>query len=71
MRKVQPPWTIWQVKNLEHRQSRNDLHPYTCPICSSKLSPMTYGWSCREHGLIKRSWAFENDLQGLDYEHKK
>jgi len=63
VRKVQPPWTVWQVDNLKNRQKRNDLHPYTCPICSTTLEPMTYGWACRQHGLIKRSWAYEVDLK--------
>ncbi len=64
MRKTSAPWNQRQLKNLYARQADSSLHKYTCKICSNELEPITYGWTCKEHGLVQR-WAY---LEDLNYE---
>lgn len=62
-KRVYAPWDMHQVVNLINRQEDETRHPYTCPMCSKKLDPHVYGWCCKVHGLIKRSWAHEQDTR--------
>jgi len=57
-------WTEEQVKMLNERQARNDLHPYTCPgdhkECENnrELIATIYGWRC-VCGKYTQNWSHE------------
>lgn len=65
------PWTQAQVDNLNQRQQREDLHPYTCGIDSSHhpvLLATVNGWRCPadQFGgcLYSQNWAHTIDGLG-------
>lgn len=60
---IHAPWTAEQVNNLEQRQQRHDMHPYTCK-CGTTLLPQIKGWYCSLSGLIEQKWAHDHDVNG-------
>lgn len=47
--KIVAPWTEDQVRSLNARQRREDVHPFTCGHCDFKLPlfATTKGWECQ------------------------
>ena len=60
---IKAPWTPTQVQNLEQRQRRRDMHPYTCQ-CGDRLWPHTRGWYCINCDKIVQDWAHSSDVTG-------
>ncbi len=63
---ITAPWTQEQIDNLNRRQQREDLHPYTCGIDSSHpwLVATTKGWVCITLCGYTQDWAHAVD--GVD-----
>ena len=63
------PWTQGQVDNLNRRQQREDLHPYTCGIDSEHpwLVATTNGWKCYATACgYTQYWAHTIDTEAPD-----
>jgi len=61
---IYAPWDAKILGNLRRRQEDRSLHPYTCPKCSSVLTPRRKGWKCTEHGYVQ-DWALIQDVINL------
>lgn len=61
---IRAPWTAGQIAALRGRQSRSDLHPYTCREHSViPLSPTRWGWRCPVPSCdYRQDWAHALDL---------
>ncbi len=67
-KRIKAPWTQEQVDNLNSRQQRKDLHPYTCGIDSSHpwLVATTSGWKCAPTCGYTQYWAHAIDGEAPD-----
>lgn len=66
---IKAPWTAKQIQNLEARQIRFGLHPYTCGNCSGQgettdLIPHRDGWYCPRCDFMVQDWAHSSDVTG-------
>ena len=57
------PWTDAQVAMLDDRQARDDLHPYTCGVCSESLTPYSSGWRCDYCHQHSQNWCHSADVE--------
>ena len=62
MKIVKAPWTEEQIKLLDERQTREDMHPYTCE-CGHNLEPFKSGWYCENQCGYHQDWCLEEDVK--------
>jgi hypothetical protein len=66
MKTITAPWTEEQVENLNKRQERHDIHPYTCGRdgCGGVLVATEDGWVCPNCDYNQK-WAHSVDGEGM------
>lgn len=59
---LKAPWTTKQIEQLEKRQERDDMHPYTC-VCGHSLEPYPDGWHCEFGCGYHQDWCLRVDAE--------